>query len=175
MTSTGPILVAYDGSEHARHAIEHAGSILTGSDALVLYVREPLEGLAAHLEGHPVLEDVRSIDAGSRDAAERLAEQGAEHARRAGLSAEARVANSIESVADTIVRVADELDAALIVIGSRGRRALKSLVLGSVSHRVLHEARRPALVVPTPTLAAARAYANEEIPAILRAQARVSV
>lgn len=44
MTSTGPILIAY------------AGSILTGADAVVLYVREPLEGLAAHLEGHPVLE-----------------------------------------------------------------------------------------------------------------------
>ncbi len=167
---TGPILIAYDGSDHARHAIAHAATLLPGSSALVLYVREPLEGLAAHLEGHPVLEEVRSIDAESRDASEQLAAYGAELARRAGLDAEPRVASSIETVADTVVNVADEIDASVIVIGSRGRRALKSLVLGSVSHQVVHEARRPALVVPSPTLAAARAHVQQEVPAVLRAQ-----
>ena len=172
MQSTGPILIAYDGSEHARHAIEHAGSVLRGGEAVVLYVREPLEGLAAHLEGHPALEEVRGIDAVTRDAAERLAERGAEHARQAGFDATARVANSIQTAADSVVRIADEIDARLIVLGSRGRRALKSLVLGSVSHQVAQEARRPVLVIPAPALAAARAHADEEVPAILRAQVR---
>ena len=54
MTSTGPILIAYDGSEHARHAIEHASSIFPGAAAVVLYVREPLEGLAEHLDGEEI-------------------------------------------------------------------------------------------------------------------------
>lgn len=117
MQSTGSIPIAYDGSGHARHAIEHAGLVLGAGEAVVLYVREPLEGLAAHLEGHPALEEVRSIDAGLRDAAERLADHGAQHARRAGFDATARVANSIQTAADSIVSIDDELDACLIGLG----------------------------------------------------------
>jgi hypothetical protein len=58
-------------------------------------------------EGHPALEDVRSIDADACDAAERLAADGADYAQRAGLAAEPRVAGAT----DTIVASADELDA----------------------------------------------------------------
>jgi nucleotide-binding universal stress UspA family protein len=49
--------------------------------------------------------------------------------------------------ADEIVAYADTLDADLIVIGSRGRGAIATALLGSVSRGVLHEARRPVLVV----------------------------
>jgi nucleotide-binding universal stress UspA family protein len=174
MKSIGPILIADDGSEDARHAIEHAAAILPGAKVVVLYVRQPLEGLAAHLEGHPALESVRDLDAAARDGAERLAAEGAERAREAGLDAEARVASATDAVADTIVRVAGEVDASLIVIGSRGRRRITSLVLGSVSHHVVHQAHRPVLVVPSPSLAVARALATEAIPASLRTQAAVS-
>lgn len=169
MTSTGPLLIAYDGSDDAQHAIDHVAALLSGADAVVLYVRQPLESLAAHLEGHPALEDVRSIDEGSRDGAERLAAEGAERARRAGLNAEPRVASAIDAIGDTVARVADELDASVIVLGARGRRGLKSLVLGSVSQHAVHHTRRPTLVVPSPGLAAARANVADAIPDILLA------
>lgn len=39
-------------------------------------------------------------------------------------------------------------DAELIVVGSRGFGAMKGLVLGSVSQRVLHGARCPVVVIP---------------------------
>ena len=49
-----------------------------------------------------------------------------------------------------IVDVADELDAAVIVIGSRGLGGLRELTRGSLSHDVATHARRPMLILPPP-------------------------
>lgn len=156
MSTNGPILIAYDGSPDARHAVAQAAALTPGAKAVVVYVRHPSEGMAAHLEGHPTLERVDAIDASERDTAEQLAAEGAEYAKQRGLDAEPRVANATEAIADTIVAVADELDATLLVVGARGRRGLKSLLLGSVSHHIVHHTRRPTLIVPSTALATAR-------------------
>ncbi|MDN5751570.1 MAG: hypothetical protein L0H64_24240, partial [Pseudonocardia sp.] len=60
MHSIRPVLIAYDGSPDARAAVEAAGHLFPGSHAVVLYAREPLEAVAAHLEGHPALEELRA-------------------------------------------------------------------------------------------------------------------
>ncbi len=41
-------------------------------------------------------------------------------------------------------------DATLVVVGTRGRNAMKSLVLGSVSQAVAHHCTKPVVIVPTP-------------------------
>lgn len=154
------ILIAYDGSPDARHAVEEAARLFPGASAVVLYARQPLESLAAHLEGHPALEDLRDIDARTMDASERLAAEGADLARSLGLRAEPRVASVPEEVvAAAIVDAAEEVDASLIVLGSRGRQGCG---------RCCRAARpptsctppRPTLIVPSKPLADARRAAE---------------
>ncbi|MGV0812139.1 universal stress protein [Mycolicibacterium boenickei] len=154
--TTARVLIAYDGSADARTAIAEVARLLPGAKAVVLYARQPLEGLAAHLEGHRALEDLRGVEKASLDASERIAFEGAERARAAGLDAEPRVLSRMSTASEAIVQAAEEIDAALIVLGSRGRRGLWSAVLGSTSVNVLHHARRPTMVVPSEAVASAR-------------------
>lgn len=49
-----------------------------------------------------------------------------------------------------IVEYADQLDAAVIVVGSHGWSAAGEFLHGSVSHQVAVHARRPVLIVPPP-------------------------
>ncbi|HEY5372729.1 MAG TPA: universal stress protein [Polyangiaceae bacterium] len=50
-----------------------------------------------------------------------------------------------------LCRLASELGAELVVVGSRGRGVLKGALLGSVSSRVVHEAPCPVLVIRAET------------------------
>lgn len=70
----------------------------------------------------------------------------AELAREAHVDADVVIASG--DAADEIVAYADTIDADMIIVGSRGRNAVSSALLGSVSGGVLHEARRPVLVAP---------------------------
>jgi nucleotide-binding universal stress UspA family protein len=77
-------------------------------------------------------------------ASERLLEEMAE---KAGLAtAERRVCSGM--AAERLADLADEVDAELIVVGSRGRGAFKAAFLGSVSTSLIGVARCPVLVVP---------------------------
>lgn len=49
----------------------------------------------------------------------------------------------------TIVRYAEEVGAGLIVVGNRGAGEVRSLLLGSTSHGVIHSAHTDVLVVKT--------------------------
>jgi nucleotide-binding universal stress UspA family protein len=50
--------------------------------------------------------------------------------------------------APTLLEVADDVDADLVVVGTRGRGGPAELLLGSVARTVADRARRPTLVVP---------------------------
>ena len=143
---TEQILICYDGSQDAERAVDTAAALLGPRDAVVLTVAPAMtfaEGVAATSSVVPggAFEDVNRADALRR------AEAGAARVRQAGLHAEAR-ATIASTTWQGIVDVADELDAAVIVIGSRGLRGLHELASGSVSHDVAAHARRPVLIVP---------------------------
>ena len=69
--------------------------------------------------------------------------------RDAGITAEHEIHETVMgSVAQALVKVADQRDAWLMVVGSRWPTDLPHITIGSVSHKLLHLARRPVLVVP---------------------------
>ena len=49
---------------------------------------------------------------------------------------------------EALIEVADERDARLIVVGSFGESAIKGIILGSTTNKLLHLTDRPVLVVP---------------------------
>ena len=155
------ILLCYDGSEDARTAIAHAGKLLAGQSATVLTVWEPfMELLARTSFGYGMtgpIEDIEQIDTANREGAQGRAQEGTELARGVGLDAEARIRARRSTFAEAILETAGEIDAAAIVVGSRGLTGVKSILLGSVSHGLIQHADRPVVVVPSEKTAAARA------------------
>ncbi|MGE2772859.1 universal stress protein [Rhodococcus sp. 1.20] len=123
---------------------------------MLLYARQPLEGFAAHLEGHPALEKLQGLDAAALDVSEKIATDGAELARSFGLIAEPLISSTMATASEAIVEAAEELDVDVIILGSRGLRGFKATLLGSTSANVLHHATRPTLVIPSDAVALAR-------------------
>jgi nucleotide-binding universal stress UspA family protein len=148
----GPLVIGYDGSEHAKHAIRSAAGLLAGKDALVVTVWQPTSdvGAFAWYGAGPNMVNFAELDRAGAEAGGRVAEEGAQIAREAGLRAESIAIEATPPVWKTIVETADLHDAAAIVMGSRGLSGLRSLLLGSVSNAVVHHADRPTLVIHRP-------------------------
>ena len=163
----GPVLLCYDGSDPAKRAIERAGQAVGSGEAIVLTVWEslgsailrnlPSDATELGREARGIAEDVvDEVDTSTAEAAGVTAAEGAGLAAAAGFDAHPltrrAVARATERTAitvwRTILELADEEAAELIVLGSRGRSGIKSMVLGSVSYGVLHNSERPLLIVP---------------------------
>ena len=136
------ILIATDGSAAALDAVDFGLDLAAEHDSAVTFVHvaPALDtsvatgfGVPAALPHHVDRTDWRPV----REAEELAAKR--------GIDAHGVVLTGMP--VDEIVAYADSVDADLIVVGSRGRGAIASAMLGSVSRGVLHEARRPVLVV----------------------------
>jgi nucleotide-binding universal stress UspA family protein len=152
----GPLLLCYDGSEDAKHAIERAGALLGGRRALVLTVWQPTHGLGsfAWAGATASMVDFFELDRAAAEDAGNVCHDGVGIAQRADLRAEAVAVEATGPVGKTIVEIADRHDAATIVMGSRGLTGVRSMLLGSVSSAVVHHAGRPTLVIHRPSDAA---------------------
>ena len=152
MRSDGPVIICYDGSDDAKHAIRSAGALLGDTNALVVTVWQPTAqlgtfgwyGATSNLVNFP------ELDRAGAEAGGAVAEEGARSAEAAGFEAESVAIAATGPVWKTLVDTADDHDAAAIVIGSRGLTSLRSVLLGSVSSAVLHHTDRPTLVVQQP-------------------------
>jgi nucleotide-binding universal stress UspA family protein len=144
-----PVLFCYDGSEGSKTALVAAAELIKPADAVVLVVwKSAAVQLAQAGSFLLAIPNEGEIDAQEAAKAQEIADAGAADARERGYDASARIAQAAESVAKTIDDVAQEIDAGLIVCGQRGRGAIGSALLGSVSHSLAAHTRRPVLIAP---------------------------
>lgn len=134
----GALIVGYDGSPCALAAFDEAIEIAkaTGDRLVIGFGYEP-PGYGEEME--PYREAVRrhgeAVTAGA-----------IEKAAKAGVEAE--LALVPESPSDALRSLAERFDARAIIVGSYGESPLRSAILGSTPHKLLHDAHRPVLVVP---------------------------
>lgn len=135
------ILCATDGSARSERALALAGTLAADAHATldVVHVIEYLgAGRSAGIDARADEPEIRA----------RIAEQTAALARR-GVSCRTHLPHAIAAhTAQKIAEVARELDADVIVVGSRGHAALAGAILGSVTQRLMHEASCPVLALP---------------------------
>jgi nucleotide-binding universal stress UspA family protein len=144
-----PVLFCYDGSDGSKTALTAAAEWIKPADAVVLTVWTPAAIQLARAGSFIVaIPNEGEVDEEEAASAQQIAEEGAAGARTRGYNAAARVAEARESVARTIDEVAEDLDVGLIVCGQRGRGAVGSALLGSVSHALAAHTKRPVLIAP---------------------------
>jgi nucleotide-binding universal stress UspA family protein len=143
-----PIVICYDGSPGAARAIEAAAKLLGPRHAVVVDVTTAITPAESLASVQPVVPS-DAFEELNLSEANLVAAKGAQLARASGFEAEARAPLETPTW-EAIVDVADEVDAAVIVIGSRGLDGPHQFFEGSVSHAVAEHAGRPVLIVPPP-------------------------
>lgn len=84
----------------------------------------------------------------ARQDAEAICQRGVERATALGVSATAYVVECASAVWSAIVDAADDLDADIIVTGTKGTTGIRSLLTASVADHVLRYSSRPVFIVP---------------------------
>ena len=157
---SGPILFCSDGSDGSRGALATAAEMLAPRDAIVLTVWETvamrlMTGALYTGLGGIYIADEGDLDAREEATARQAADEGARAGQERGWDVKARTEQAELAVWQTIIEVADEIDASLIVCGARGLNPIKRAILGSVSEAVLHHSHRPTLISPQPAASTA--------------------
>ena len=134
------IVLALDGSEDSARATPVAVSMAkhTGARIVVAHVDERI---AAKGDMPSLRADEDEVFKRIQGEVEQLAADGID------ASAERRVV-VLGGPAHAIAEIADEADADLIVVGTRGHSQIAGLLLGSVTTRLMQIAKRPIMAVP---------------------------
>jgi nucleotide-binding universal stress UspA family protein len=137
----GPVLAGYDGSDQALRAARHGAALAAQLGRELVLVHVARSGDEVVRPDRELAEDLYTAAAGApRGESGRPLDLAVSVVRESG------------DPADVLVRVARERAAALIFVGTRGRNALSSALLGSVSAGVVAITDRPVALVPAGTL-----------------------
>lgn len=133
------ILIGLDESDHSKKALAAAGDLaaMSKGEVRVVHVREVPLGMGGPLtEIEPSQKAQTYVDAAVKSLTDR------------GITASGEVRNSHNGrISAEIIDESHSFGASVIVLGSRGLTELAGLILGSVTHRVLHLSTLPVVVV----------------------------
>lgn len=143
------IVVGTDGSATAERAVEQAAALAAadGARLVVVSAYTPGEGPASDVAVDTVPSDIR-FTLTDRVQAEELAERGRVVAKQAGV-AKVVVQALAGDPASVLLTAAEDVNADLIVVGSKGLTSHAHLILGSVASSVAHHAPCDVLVAHT--------------------------
>jgi nucleotide-binding universal stress UspA family protein len=133
------IIVGYDGSACGEAALEAALGIAPalGDEVTVVFGYAPPGIWGGEIADH-------------EEAVEELGEKVLGKARAQAAARGVEIGEELvpKRAVQALIDVADARDARLIVVGSFGESALKGIILGSTTNKLLHLTDRPVLVVP---------------------------
>ena len=141
------ILVGIDGSDHSERALEWAMK-----EAGLRH--QPLTVLAVHQVVRSLL-GTPQVYAGDRELVEPVQARAQEAtdkvlAALSGPHPESITVRAVSGIpAEAIMQVAADVNADMIVLGSRGAGGFARLALGSVSSAVVHHATLPVVIIPS--------------------------
>ncbi|MGH2913720.1 MAG: universal stress protein [Solirubrobacteraceae bacterium] len=139
------IVVGTDGSDTAKRAVTEAVRIAKGLGAELHVVAGSKSWRDARIVGAP--EGARQVYGSMHDAIPgAIIDEAVAQARAAGVTGEGHVVD--RDGADALLAIADQVDANMIVVGSKGMTGGRRL-LGSVPNQVSHEAHCNVLIVHT--------------------------
>jgi nucleotide-binding universal stress UspA family protein len=149
------VVIAYDGSAAAATALRAAASLFPGLQAYVVTVSRPVNvhaGAAVPalptLSPNAVQEAIDELASEARDDALETARDGVERMRAHGLEADVASAPAHAQAWAAVLEAAHQVDADVLVCGTRGRGAFARALLGSTSSSLLHHTDLPLLLVP---------------------------
>jgi nucleotide-binding universal stress UspA family protein len=136
------ILVAVDGSSHADQALTHAIDLAESEHTALTLITGVTEVPVASAVWAP--EVTAKLTADARAHAELILQQARD---RVPDDLPVTTLLTDEPIQTAIIRQIDHGHHDLVVVGSRGRGTVRSTLLGSVSHYVLHHSPVPVLIV----------------------------
>ena len=148
MITIKTILLPTDGSDCSAKAMAYALSFAKqyGGRVVALHVIDRRWEEQTRIVVAEVGQDLtQKIRAGYEEEARRILREAADAAGKVGVSVETKVLTGIPS--EEISRLAQELSADLIIMGTHGRTGVSHLLLGSVAEKVVRRAPCPVLTV----------------------------
>lgn len=137
------ILVAVDGSENADRAFEYAAYIAKQCEIERLFIINVIEGFGRNISAWAKRDSfVKDLEHNSKELLEKYKSKAYSQAFTT-----VEITSTAGNAGEEILRAAEREKIDTIVMGSRGRSTASELLLGSVSHNVLHNARCPVFIV----------------------------
>ena len=131
------IVVGYDGTDSSKAALDAAIGLAKDLGDPVLAVF----GYGVNPMGGEVKDHVQTL----KEHGEKVTAEAVELARAGGAEAESLLVD-VEG-ADALTAAADDRDARMIVVGSRGEGPIRGTILGVTAYRLVHTSETPVLVV----------------------------